>query len=99
GCRTDRPYRRRQGVRARPRRGYARTHRRDGGRRALIRRGVGLVDFRTYFNGLLERPQDEGSILGLVRNFSNWFFDLLRNFVLVGGLRYFAEKSDSMLLW
>jgi len=57
------------------------------------------VDFRTYFNGLLERPQDEGSILELVRNFSNWFFDLLRNFVLVGGLRYFAEKSDSMLLW
>jgi len=57
------------------------------------------VDFRTYCNGLFERPQGEGSILELVRNFSNWFFDLLRNFVLVGGLRYFAEKSGSMLLW
>jgi hypothetical protein len=34
-----------------------------------------------------------------VRNFSHWFFDLLRNFVLVGGLRYFAEKSGSPILW
>ena len=57
------------------------------------------MDFRTYFNHLLERPQGEGSILDLVRNFSNWFFDLLRNFVLVGGLRYFAEKSGSTVLW
>ena len=34
-----------------------------------------------------------------MRNFSHWFFDLLRNFVLVGGLRYFAEKSGSTILW
>ena len=44
------------------------------------------MDFRTYFNWLFERPQGEGSILELVRNFTNWFFDLLCNFVLVGGL-------------
>jgi hypothetical protein len=57
------------------------------------------VDFRTYFSHLLRRPEGEGSVLELVRNFSNWFFDLLRNFVLVGGLKYFAEKSGSALLW
>lgn len=34
-----------------------------------------------------------------MRNFSHWFFDLLRNFVLVGGLRLFAEKSGSAILW
>ena len=34
-----------------------------------------------------------------MRNFSHWFFDLLRNFVLVGGLRFFAEKSGSTVLW
>ncbi len=28
-----------------------------------------------------------------------WFFDLLRNFVLVGGLKYFAEKSGSTVLF
>ena len=32
----DRPYRRRQGVRARSRRGHARPYRRDGRRRAVI---------------------------------------------------------------
>ncbi len=35
-CRTNRPYRRRQGVRASARRGHARAHRRDGRRRAVI---------------------------------------------------------------
>ena len=34
-----------------------------------------------------------------MRNFSHWFFDLLRDFVLVGGLRYFAEKSGCPILW
>lgn len=57
------------------------------------------MDFRTYSGHLIERPQREGSVLEPVRNFSDWFFDLLRNFVLVGGLRYFAEKSGSMVLW
>ena len=28
-----------------------------------------------------------------------WFFDLLRNFVLVGGLKYFYEKSGSAVLF
>ena len=35
----------------------------------------------------------------MARNFSQWFFDLLRNFVLVGGLKYFAEKSGSTVLF
>ena len=34
-----------------------------------------------------------------MRNFSQWFFDLLRNFVLVGGLKYFYEKSGSAVLF
>ncbi|MBK5197946.1 MAG: hypothetical protein JJE37_06655 [Methyloceanibacter sp.] len=34
-----------------------------------------------------------------MRNFSQWFFDLLRNFVLVGGLKYFYEKSLSPVLF
>jgi hypothetical protein len=29
----------------------------------------------------------------------NGFFDLLRNFVLVGGLKYFYEKSGSAVLF
>ena len=33
-----------------------------------------------------------------MRNFSRWFFDLLRNFVLVGALKYFYETSDSTVL-
>ena len=34
-----------------------------------------------------------------MRNFWQWFFDLLRNFVLVGGLKYFYEKSGSTVLF
>src|SRR5262249_30717088 len=48
--------------------------------------------FSHIFQWAVRAPQDEGSILELVRNFSNWFFDLLRNFVLVGGLRYFRRE-------
>ena len=47
-------------------------------------------------------PTDEGELAlwELARNFSRWFFDLLRNFVLVGGLKYFYEKSGSAgLFW
>jgi hypothetical protein len=57
------------------------------------------VDASNYRKGLLEQPQGEIALADLVRNFSHWFFDLLRNFVLVGGLRYFAEKSGSPILW
>jgi hypothetical protein len=35
----------------------------------------------------------------LVRNFSRWFFDLLRNFILVGALKYFYETSGSTALF
>ena len=53
----------------------------------------------SYRKSLLEQPQGEIALVDLMRNFSHWFFDLLRNFVLVGGLRFFAEKSGSAVLW
>ena len=37
--------------------------------------------------------------MGIGAQFLQWFFDLLRNFVLVGGLKYFAEKSGSTVLF
>jgi hypothetical protein len=57
------------------------------------------VDASNYRKSLLEQPQGEIALADLTRNFSHWFFDLLRNFVLVGGLRYFAERSRSPVLW
>ena len=57
------------------------------------------MDGPSYRKGLLEQPQGEIALADLTRNFSQWFFDLLRNFVLIGGLRYFAEKSGSTILW
>jgi len=56
------------------------------------------VDFTAYRQQLLQQRQGEIALWDLVRNFSKWFFDLLRNFVLVGGLKYFAEKSNSTVL-
>jgi hypothetical protein len=56
------------------------------------------VDFSAYRQQLLQQRQGEIALWELVRNFSKWFFDLLRNFVLVGGLKYFAEKSNSTVL-
>jgi len=57
------------------------------------------VDFTLYRNQLLQRREGEIALWQLVRNFSQWFFDLLRNFVLVGGLKYFYEKSGSPVLF
>jgi hypothetical protein len=57
------------------------------------------VDFALYRKQLLERREGEIAVAQLVRNFSQWFFDLLRNFVLVGGLKYFYEKSSSPVLF
>jgi hypothetical protein len=57
------------------------------------------VDFTAYRQQLLQQRQGEIALWDLVRNFSKWFFDLLRNFVLVGGLKYFAEKSGSPMLF
>jgi hypothetical protein len=42
------------------------------------------VDFTDYRQQLLQQRQGESALWDLVRNFSKWFFDLLRNFVLVG---------------
>ena len=57
------------------------------------------MDFRDYLSQLLVRPKQEVATLDVVRNFTQWFFDLLRNFVLVGGLKYFYEKSGSDVLF
>ena len=57
------------------------------------------MDFRKYLSQLFEQRDDEVALLDVVRNFSQWFFDLLRNFVLVGGLKYFYEKSGSEVLF
>jgi hypothetical protein len=57
------------------------------------------VDFTQYGRQLLQRREGEIELWQLVRNFSQWFFDLLRNFVLVGGLKYFYEKSGSAVLF
>jgi hypothetical protein len=57
------------------------------------------VDFTAYRQQLLQRREGEIALWQLVRNFSQWFFDLLRNFVLVGGLKYFYEKSGSAVLF
>ena len=57
------------------------------------------MDFTSYRNQLLQQREGEIALWQLVRNFSQWFFDLLRNFVLVGGLKYFYEKSGSTVLF
>ena len=57
------------------------------------------MDFTLYRNRLLQQREGEIALWELVRNFSQWFFDLLRNFVLVGGLKYFYEKSGSAVLF
>jgi len=57
------------------------------------------VNFVDYRNQLLQRREGEIALWQLVRNFSQWFFDLLRNFVLVGGLKYFYEMSGSEVLF
>ncbi len=57
------------------------------------------MDFSTYRKQLFQQPEGGLTLLRKVRNFSSWFFDLLRNFVLVGGLKYFAEKSGSAILF
>ena len=57
------------------------------------------MNFRGYFNRLFTQREGEVALFEVVRNFSQWFFDLLRNFVLVGGLKYFYEKSGSIVLF
>jgi hypothetical protein len=57
------------------------------------------VDFRAYLDRLFEQPKGEVAAATVVRNFSIWFFGLLRNFVLVGLLKYFYDKSGSPLLF
>jgi hypothetical protein len=49
------------------------------------------VDVRTYLSHLFERPQGEVAVAAMVRNFCIWFFNLLRNFVLVGLLKFLRQ--------
>ena len=57
------------------------------------------MDFRNYLSQLFVQREGETAFFDVVRSFSQWFFDLLRNFVLVGGLKYFYEKSGSEVLF
>jgi hypothetical protein len=57
------------------------------------------VNFRAYLHHLFEQPERQLAAAAVVRNFSIWFFGLLRNFVLVGLLKYFYEKTGSTLLF
>lgn len=57
------------------------------------------MDLRSYFQRLFERPPGEIAAATAVRNFAIWFFALLRNFVLVGLLKYFYEKTGSPTLY
>ena len=57
------------------------------------------MDFAAYRRELLQQREGEIALWQLVRNFSRWFFDLLRNFVLVGALKYFYETSGSAVLF
>jgi hypothetical protein len=57
------------------------------------------VSFLAYLNHLFERPPEEIRAATAVRNFARWFFALLRNFVLVGLLKYFYDKTGSQILF
>lgn len=57
------------------------------------------MNFHEYLSHLIERPAEEIRAATAVRNFSIWFFALLRNFVLVGLLKYFYDKTGSNLLF
>jgi hypothetical protein len=57
------------------------------------------VNFRAYLKHLLERPPEEIKAATAIRNFAKWFFALLRNFVLVGLLKYFYDKTGSEILF
>jgi hypothetical protein len=57
------------------------------------------VNFRAYFRHLFEQPEKQVAAATVMRNFSIWFFGLLRNFVLVGLLQYFYETTGSTLLF
>ncbi len=57
------------------------------------------MNFRAYFRHLFEQPEKQVAAATVMRNFSIWFFGLLRNFVLVGLLQYYYEKTGSTLLF
>ena len=57
------------------------------------------MNFREYLSHLFERPAEEIRAATAVRNFARWFFALLRNFVLVGLLKFFYDKTGSDILF
>ena len=56
------------------------------------------MSLRSYLSQLFERPEQEVAAATVIRNFATWFFQLLRNFVLVGVLKYFYDKTGSEVL-
>jgi len=56
------------------------------------------VNFVDYRNQLLQRREGEIALWQLVRNFSQWFFDLLRNFVLVGLVQVEQHLAAGLLV-
>lgn len=57
------------------------------------------MDFARYRHQLLQRSDGQVELWQWVRNFSQWFFDLLRNFFLVGVLKFFYEKGGGAVLY
>ncbi len=57
------------------------------------------MNFRAYLRHLFKQAEQQLAAATVVRNFSIWFFGLLRNFVLIGLLKYFYEKTGSTLLF
>jgi hypothetical protein len=53
----------------------------------------------TYLAGAFHPFPEERVIAGTIQSFSGWFFGLLRNAVICGALRYFADTTGSMLLY
>jgi hypothetical protein len=50
------------------------------------------VDFSRYLNLVLQRREGQVELWQLVRNFSKWFFELLRNFVPRRRLEVFLRE-------
>jgi len=57
------------------------------------------VDFSSYRYQLREHPEGEVAFFALVRNSRSGSSTFCCNFVLVGGLKYFYEKSGSEVLF
>jgi hypothetical protein len=57
-----------------------------------------LTRVEAYLAGVVHPFPEERVIAGTVRSFYEWFFGLLRNAVICGGLQYFADTTGSLTL-